>query len=390
MITGISALLHKQLGGGKPAATAAAAANGVATQPTQLPAAAAPVVANGSQHSADKELVDFICASPLLTSCGIDRAQVEAEAARWLELGSRVISSLGLQPFGQLLPAQKRRIFQYYLPVFFWCEAQLRQHRGQPGTSGPLVLGISAPQGCGKTTLCEQLQSLFEYTGASAASISIDDFYLTYQGQQEVATANPGNPLLQMRGNAGSHDMGLGTDTLQALKAATRAGSSVPIPRYDKSAYSGKGDRADASTWPQAQGPVDVVLCEGWMLGFAPVSDAAAAASDANLVAVNAALRSYKTAWDSFVDSWLVVKVAQPDYAYRWRLQAEQAMRATGKPAMTDEQVAAFVDRFMPAYRCYLPGLYSEGPTTARPGHLLVVEVDEGREPVEQQPAPIM
>ena len=146
-------------------------------------------------------------------------------------------------------------------------------------------------QGCGKTTLCEQLQSLFQFTGASAASISIDDFYLTYQGQQAggqagggvgvlpggcfpagtaeplqrwhgisaaagwatslhlhlhpitaplppcplslaVATANPGNPLLQMRGNAGSHDMALGTDTLKALKAATRPGSSVPIPRW--------------------------------------------------------------------------------------------------------------------------------------------------------------
>lgn len=44
----------------------------------------------------------------------------------------------------------------------------------------------------------------------------------------------------------------------------------------------------------------------------------------------------------------------------------------------------------MPAYRCYLPGLYSQGPTTAQPEHLLVVEVDEGREPVAAQPAPIM
>lgn len=51
-----------------------------------------------------------------------------------------------------------------------------------------------------------------------------------------VAAANPGNPLLQMRGNAGSHDMGLGTDTLQALKAATRPGSSVPIPRCEGAA----------------------------------------------------------------------------------------------------------------------------------------------------------
>ena len=73
-------------------------------------------------------------------------------------------------------------------------------------------------------------------------------------------------------------------------------GPSFPCRRYDKSAYSGKGDRADASTWPQAQGPVDVVLFEGWMLGFAPVSDAAAAAADPYLVAVNAALR--RCAWE--------------------------------------------------------------------------------------------
>ena len=99
---------------------------------------------------------------------------------------------------------------------------------------------------------------------------------------------------------------------------------------------------------------------------------------------------SYKEAWDSFVDAWLVVRVASPDYAYRWRLQAEQSMRASGRPAMTDEQVAAFVDRFMPAYRAYLPGLYAAGPTTAAPGRLLVVEVDERRGPLAQQPAPIM
>lgn len=57
----------------------------------------------------------------------------------------------------------RRRIFQYYLPVFFWCQRQLQQHRaagenGGGSQRGPLILGISAPQGCGKTTLCEQLQ----------------------------------------------------------------------------------------------------------------------------------------------------------------------------------------------------------------------------------------
>jgi D-glycerate 3-kinase len=44
-----------------------------------------------------------------------------------------------------------------------------------------LQMGISAPQGCGKTTLVEQLQELFAATGRCAASVSIDDFYLTYK-----------------------------------------------------------------------------------------------------------------------------------------------------------------------------------------------------------------
>lgn len=288
-----------------------------------------------------------------------------------------------------LLPRCRRRIYQYYLPVFFWAQGQLAAHRAA-GTPGPLVLGISAPQGCGKSTLCEQLEDLFAFVGASAASISIDDFYLTYEGQQAVKAANAGNPLLEMRGNAGSHDVALGTNTLKALRAATAPGSSVPLPRYDKSAYSGLGDRADPASWPHVDSPVDVVLFEGWMFGFGPVGEAAAKAVDPHLAAVDAALQGYKAAWDAYVDSWLVVKVSDPVFAHRWRLQAERAMRASGRPAMTDEQVEAFVDRFMPSYRCYLPGLYSQGPTTAAPGRLLVVEVDESREPVAQQPAPLM
>jgi len=50
---------------------------------------------------------DFICASPLLPSCGISREQVEAEVARWVELGGQVVSNLAMPPLGQLQPAQK-------------------------------------------------------------------------------------------------------------------------------------------------------------------------------------------------------------------------------------------------------------------------------------------
>jgi D-glycerate 3-kinase len=35
-------------------------------------------------------------------------------------------------------------------------------------------------------------------------------------------------------------------------------------------------------------------------------------------------------------------------------------MRASGKTGMTDEQIADFVNRFMPAYKAYLPHLYQK------------------------------
>lgn len=56
-------------------------------------------------------------------------------------------------------------------------------------------------------------------------------------------------------------------------------------------------------------------------------------------------LCSYEGAWDAQVDAWLVVRAKDPEYAFNWRLQAEQAMRAQGKPAMTDEQVGASARR---------------------------------------------
>ncbi len=76
-------------------------------------------------------------------------------------------------------------------------------------------------------------------------------------------------------------------------------------------------------------------------------------------------------------------------WVYGWRLQAEQGMRAAGKAGMTDEQIADFVSRYIPAYTAYLPGLYKSGPTTCQPGRTLVIQVDQNRAPVAVQPPPI-
>lgn len=158
------------------------------------------------------------------------------------------------------------------------------------------------------------------------------------------------------------------------------------VPRYDKSAFEGKGDRMEQGKWTRLEGPLDLILFEGWMLGFRALDADAVKSVDVNLLPINEALKGYKSAWDAFVDAWMVIKVADPTWVGNWRLEAEIAMRASGKPGMSAEAVQAFVNCYMPAYKAYLPELYTKGPTTATPGKCLIIEVDEQRSPIQEQP----
>lgn len=156
----------------------------------------------------------------------------------------------------------------------------------------------------------------------------------------------------------------------------------MKLPRYDKSAFGGRGDRADPSTWPEIEGPLTVVLFEGWMLGFKPLPVEVVKAVDPQLEIVNKNLEAYYDAWDKYIQSWIVIKIKDPSCVYQWRLQAEIAMREAGNPGMSDDEVRDFVSRYLPAYNAYLPTLYSEGPSGSDPQHLLNIEIDEKRNPI--------
>ncbi|KAK9815067.1 hypothetical protein WJX73_006615 [Symbiochloris irregularis] len=337
---------------------------------------------------ADADLADYILRGPLTVPCKLTVEGVAKNLQAFKDLGDVVIENLGFGSLEQLDEVQKLRIFRYYLPVFFWCQAQLEEHRHSGGSGEPLVIGMQAPQGCGKTTLVEQLEFLFEHTGSKAASVSIDDFYLTFEDQQALAKSQPGNSLVELRSNAGTHDVDFGLAAISRLKGCRTADSTVTVPRYDKAAHGGKGTRAAEDTWPVINGPVEVILFEGWMLGFEPVTKEAAAAVDPNLVGVNERLQDYQR-WHEQVDAWLILKVSDPAYVYRWREQAEVVLRSKGKGGMTEAQVKDFVDRYMPAYRAYLPHLYAKGPERKNPNKALVIEINEGRGLVEQQPEPL-
>lgn len=144
----------------------------------------------------------------------------------WLAASSDLAASLGIDP-PTSTEAQHRRVFHLYLPIYFWLKQLLfvlhrrrrsvsssprdRATTAQPAAAAaaaselqrddngvsecgdnsngrendrPLVVGISAPQGCGKTTLVSEMQRMLEKAGHSCAVVSIDDFYLT--GAEQV------------------------------------------------------------------------------------------------------------------------------------------------------------------------------------------------------------
>jgi D-glycerate 3-kinase len=223
--------------------------------------------------------------------------------------------------------------------------------------SRPWVLGIQGPQGCGKSTLASALVNSLADLGTRAVTISIDDFYLTHAEQTALAVRHPGNPTMLYRGYPGTHDIDLGVRTLDGL-ASLRAGDEMLVPVYDKSAYEGRGDRAPREAWRRVVGPIDVLVFEGWMLGFRPVSDRQI---EPVLRVPNEYLGAYD-AWTSRLDALLHLDVASLDTIVRWRVLAERVRRAQGQRALTEEEARDYIQRFLPAYRAYVPLLKAHPP----------------------------
>ena len=206
----------------------------------------------------------------------------------------------------------------------------------------PLVIGIQGPQGSGKTTLT---RAMLEALPGSAA-VSIDDFYMTRAGQLEVSAAHPGNPYLEHRGYPGTHDIALGAETLRRL----RAGTATRIPVYDKSAHGGRGDRAPKDQWRPITQTLDILFIEGWMLGFEPVADVSM--TDEALKIANSKLPDYQL-WYALIDAWVILKAVDPAYVLDWRVEAEERMKAEGKPGLSRADIEDYIRRFLPAYRTW-------------------------------------
>ncbi|KAL7276100.1 hypothetical protein RUND412_000918 [Rhizina undulata] len=237
-------------------------------------------------------------------------------------------------------------------------------------TSPPFFLGISGPQGSGKTTLVTTLAETLRLPphNLNVVVFSIDDIYLDHTSQNSLRELFPDNKLVSHRGEPGTHDVELGKRVFDSL----REQRETRVPAYDKSAFSGRGNRVDEGLWESFSGPYDVVIFEGWCVGFRPL-DAKVLEEKwrvsretgrgtlgrhelEHVLFVNTKLRGYDALTDS-LDALVHIDAEDISYVYDWRLQQEHDLIAAKGTGMTDDQVVAFVDGYMPAYELYVESL---------------------------------
>lgn len=175
--------------------------------------------------------------------------------------------------------------------------------------------------------------------------------------------------LYLLTNRLGTHDMVLANEFFSALQA----GKETRVPQYDKSQFSGQGDRTPISQWTtvngQSQPKVQVVIFEGWSVGFRALSDEQVKAKASqpgtvtlhqhrleDLLFVNDKLRGYEVINTHF-DAFIHIDAEDTGFVYSWRQQQEAALRKEKGTGMTEDQVNTFVDGYYPAYELFTDAL---------------------------------
>lgn len=198
-----------------------------------------------------------------------------------------------------------------------------------------IVVAIQGVQGVGKTHLCTSLESRFRPNWRTTI-LSLDDFYKSRVDMGMHTT----------RGRPGTHDIHLLAEIIDSL---VEWNAPVRLPVYDKTALGGLGNRVG---WREIKEAPDIVIVEGWCIGFA---------ADGVDDALNQHVREYEDLIMPRLNALVVLKSSLSS-AYAWRERAEESIRQTGRGAMTSEQIVRFVDHYKPVYERYLGILQRSNP----------------------------
>ena len=217
------------------------------------------------------------------------------------------------------------------------------------------VIGINGAQGSGKSTVAAFIAAeLADRYRLKAAVLALDDLYLPRAARQELAATV--HPLLATRGVPGSHEVPLGICSLRAMRDLA-AGESLALPRFSKA----DDERLPRSQWQRIDGPVDLILFEGWCVGLPPQSadeliepiNSLEAQEDSAGVwrgSVNAALAGTYANWFALLDALVFLQVPDFGSVRRWRGQQELETARLAGVSAAGLQSPVQLERFIQHY----------------------------------------
>ncbi|MEX2131785.1 MAG: hypothetical protein WD772_09880 [Pseudohongiellaceae bacterium] len=233
-----------------------------------------------------------------------------------------------------------------------WLLPLARQLQLRMATSEcPFIVGLGGAQGTGKSTAARFLCDVMAAKGFRAASVSIDDFYLSHARRRQLGKKI--HPLLTSRGVPGTHDLPLLSGFLKSVQEG-RSGR-LCLPRFSKAS----DNPLPEDQWPAVALPLDLLVLDGWFLGARP-QRVSTLEEPVNVLEqtedpdgswrrfVNEKLADYQRVF-AVLDYLALLKAPSFDCVYRWRRLQEAKLIASdqsGKGIMNRQQLDRFIQHF--------------------------------------------
>jgi D-glycerate 3-kinase len=209
------------------------------------------------------------------------------------------------------------------------------------------MIGLCGPQGSGKTTIAAATVGLLARRGIKAVALSLDDFYLGREARAWLA--GKVHRLLQVRGPPGTHDVALACSVLDHLRQT----GETPLPQFDKAT----DERVSKGHWRTVEGPVDVVILEGWCVGARPEPperlrrpinplEQRDDPTGAWRGYVNRQLGEGYQALFGRLDRLVLLEAPGWEVVRGWRTEQEAKLRGRAGGGMTDAEVGRFVQHY--------------------------------------------
>ena len=218
-----------------------------------------------------------------------------------------------------------KHLKEIYIPIAFWINKKFEIK------NKTLVIGLSAGQGSGKTTVASILRIILKvFFKRNVFVISIDDFYKTLRERNQMAKKK--HPLFITRGVPGTHDTHLIKNFFISLKR--RKFKKTILPKFDKSL----DDRLKINKWYIIKKKPEIVILEGWCVGAKAENISSLRKpinileknEDQNLVwrkFVNKKLeKEYKNIF-SMIDYYMYMKIPNFRMVLKWRMLQETKLK---------------------------------------------------------------